>query len=232
MNTRIPAWRTLRVWTLAAVTLGPPPAQAAEPADLLLLNGRVYTLSWGSRISKGRPPRMRPSPPRASDRTPRRSRSRAGESCSWDRPREPRRTAGPRRVCSICGSATVLPGLVDSHTHIAELGEAASRVDLVDVKTEAEAVERVAERARSIPKGQWIVGRGLGRGGVGQPLSRPAPPEREGARPSRLPGEPPRLRGLGQPPRPGARRHHQRHDGARGRRDPQGCGRPARPGSS
>ena len=60
--------------------------------------------------------------------------------------------------------ATVLPGLVDSHTHVAELGEAASRVDLVGVTTEEEAVARVAARAAQVPKGEWIVGRGWDEG--------------------------------------------------------------------
>src|SRR5204863_9145544 len=60
--------------------------------------------------------------------------------------------------------ATVLPGLVDAHVHIAELGASLERVKLVGVTTEADAVERVESRARQVPKGQWIVGWGWDEG--------------------------------------------------------------------
>ncbi|NIS32695.1 MAG: amidohydrolase family protein, partial [Actinobacteria bacterium] len=67
------------------------------------------------------------------------------------------------RVVEVDG-ATVLPGLVDSHVHVAGLGEAAFRVDLTGGETEAEAVARVVEHAASVPAGQWIVGRGWDEG--------------------------------------------------------------------
>jgi predicted amidohydrolase YtcJ len=48
--------------------------------------------------------------------------------------------------------------------HLAELGASLERVDLVGVKTEAEAVARVVERASSVPPGEWIVGWGWDEG--------------------------------------------------------------------
>src|SRR5260370_24611514 len=63
------------------------------------------------------------------------------------------------RVLDVAG-ATVLPGLVDSHTHVAGLGERARQVDLTGVRTEGEAGALVAARARGVPKGEWILGRG------------------------------------------------------------------------
>jgi predicted amidohydrolase YtcJ len=73
------------------------------------------------------------------------------------------------RVLDVKG-ATVLPDLVDSHTHVAGLGEAASRVDLSGVETEDEAVERVAARAPPSPRasGSWAE---AGTRAPGQPLS-------------------------------------------------------------
>ncbi len=71
---------------------------------------------------------------------------------------------GPKtRVLDVAG-ATVLPGLVDSHTHVAGLGERARQVDLTGVRTEGEAVALVAARARGVPKGEWILGRGWDEG--------------------------------------------------------------------
>src|SRR5207249_1665388 len=48
--------------------------------------------------------------------------------------------------------------------HTVEVGAVLQRVNLVGVKTEAEAVEKVAARARSTPKGEWIVGWGWDEG--------------------------------------------------------------------
>lgn len=55
---------------------------------------------------------------------------------------------------------TVLPGLIDAHAHFVSLGIARLTVDLVGSASEREAAERVAERARRSPPGQWIRGRG------------------------------------------------------------------------
>ena len=67
------------------------------------------------------------------------------------------------RVIDVHG-ATIIPGLIDSHVHLANLGARLERVDLVGVTTEAEAVSRVAERAATVPKGEWIVGWGWDEG--------------------------------------------------------------------
>ena len=45
--------------------------------------------------------------------------------------------------------ATVLPGLIDSHVHLPELGAALERVNLVGVQTEADAVVRVPIHGRA-----------------------------------------------------------------------------------
>ncbi|NQV86957.1 MAG: amidohydrolase [Woeseiaceae bacterium] len=67
------------------------------------------------------------------------------------------------RVIDLAG-ATVIPGLVDSHTHIFGLGALLDQVNLVDVATEEEAVALIVERAKSVPQGEWIVGRGWDEG--------------------------------------------------------------------
>ncbi|MBT5072699.1 MAG: amidohydrolase [Kordiimonadaceae bacterium] len=62
--------------------------------------------------------------------------------------------------------AYILPGLVDSHTHIEELGATFENVDLFGVETEEEAAGRVVDyiKANNIPKGEWIVARGYDEG--------------------------------------------------------------------
>ena len=61
------------------------------------------------------------------------------------------------RVVDLRG-ATVLPGLGDSHLHMAWLGQTQAAVDLGGARSYADAVELVRERAAATPKGAWITG--------------------------------------------------------------------------
>jgi len=56
--------------------------------------------------------------------------------------------------------ATVLPGLIDAHGHVMELGFQALSADLTGTKSLAEALARVKDYARANPQARWIVGRG------------------------------------------------------------------------
>ena len=141
--------------------------------------------------------------------TRRRWPSAAAASCSWGRRARPRRYRGSEdaRGRPRGGHRAARPRrLAHPRGRARRDGEPGSTSS--DVKTEEEAVARVAARAAHGPQGPVDRGPGLGRRGLGQPLSDREAPEREGPRPSRLPGQPPRLRGLGQPPGLRARRHH------------------------
>jgi hypothetical protein len=139
-------------------------APGPDGASLILTNARVYTLDWHEPAADGTPAKGAPY-----------------DDSGW-RPdadavvvtggtinfvgssMDALKFQGPAtRVIDLAG-ATVIPGLVDSHTHVFELGTNLERVNLVDVKTEEEAVARVAERAKSLPKGEWILGAGWDEG--------------------------------------------------------------------
>jgi predicted amidohydrolase YtcJ len=60
--------------------------------------------------------------------------------------------------------ATVLPGIIDAHTHLFELGKSLLRLNLKDAASVEEVVARVRERARSAPPGEWILGWGWDEG--------------------------------------------------------------------
>ena len=56
--------------------------------------------------------------------------------------------------------ATVIPGLVDAHAHIASLGETLETVRLYDTTSWEQVIARTKERAATTPKDGWIVGDG------------------------------------------------------------------------
>jgi predicted amidohydrolase YtcJ len=60
--------------------------------------------------------------------------------------------------------ATVLPGIIDAHTHLMNLGESLVRLNLKDIPTEREIIERVKQRAASTAPGEWILGWGWDEG--------------------------------------------------------------------
>jgi len=147
------------LWMMAATGL----AQSA-PADLLLVNGRVYTLAWDEPSPDGTPAANAPRSPAGFRPDAAAVATRGDRIVFVGSDREAQAYRGPKTRVMDLGGATVLPGLVDSHTHIAGLGEKQSQVDLVGVSSEAEAVERVAAFAKGVPKGQWVLGRGWDEG--------------------------------------------------------------------
>jgi len=71
------------------------------------------------------------------------------------------RHLGPatRRI-DLPPGACLLPGLVDSHAHLLAIGRARRELDLVGTRSFEEVVARTVERARALPRGAWIRGRG------------------------------------------------------------------------
>jgi predicted amidohydrolase YtcJ len=74
-----------------------------------------------------------------------------------------RRFRKPARTIDLQG-ATVLPGIIDAHTHLINLGESLVRLNLKDLATEKEIVDRVRRRAASAAPGEWILGWGWDEG--------------------------------------------------------------------
>lgn len=55
---------------------------------------------------------------------------------------------------------TLLPGLIDAHGHVMELGFARNRVDLVGTRSIGEALQRIKAYAKAHPNAAWITGGG------------------------------------------------------------------------
>ena len=216
-------WARAMTALLLSIAACSPSSAPAPAADLILHNARAYTLAWTEPSTDGRP-----SPESPYDST-----------TGW----HPDASAiaildgriifvgtdsgaltlkGPATKLIDLAGQILLPGLVDAHTHVAELGQSLDRVNLTGVATEAEAVERIVARAAQTPKGEWILGYGWDEGAWANRY----PDKRLLS--ARVPDHPVILRSLhgfaawANQRAPHAGRHHARHSGAVGWRDPQG----------
>jgi len=59
---------------------------------------------------------------------------------------------------------TVLPGIIDSHNHLWEVGEKLSQIRLDECTSVEEMMELVRERTKITPPGEWILGMGWNEG--------------------------------------------------------------------
>jgi predicted amidohydrolase YtcJ len=111
------------------------------PADLIVVNGRVYTVD--------------DSRPMVSAFAVKNGRILFAGSDG-----EVRYLAGPRTRIVNAGGATVIPGMVDAHAHLAGLGNSLANANLAGSRTYAEAIARVVAHSHDAKPGEWIMGRG------------------------------------------------------------------------
>lgn len=157
--------KTLVVLALATgCAEDPGEAATAEDASLILTNARVYTLNWDEPGLDGT---VMPNAPHDESGWHPDAEAiviKGGEILFVGSSQDAMAFKGESsRVINLTG-AIVLPGLVDSHTHVFGLGALLDQVNLVSVATEEAAVALIVERAKSVPKGEWIVGRGWDEG--------------------------------------------------------------------
>ncbi|MFH1765846.1 MAG: amidohydrolase [Gemmatimonadota bacterium] len=146
---------------LSCTAADSPPAAA----DLLLTNGRVYTLDWAEPDTDGSPAPDAPYDSEGGWHPDAQAIAvRDGEIVFVGSSPEAEAFRGPDTEVLDLEGATVIPGLIESHVHLVQLGEFLSQVDLVDVDTEEEAVRLAAERAAQTPLGTWILGSGWDEG--------------------------------------------------------------------
>ena len=159
-----PLFLAIAASAIAACAPEPAEVDATAQADIILTNARVYTLDWDEPGPDGA---LAPDAPRAEKGwhpDAEAVATRDGDIVFVGSARDALQLQGEStRVVDLAG-ATVVPGLVDSHTHVFDLGAKLDAVDLTGVATEEEAVALVAERARSVPVGEWIVGAGWDEG--------------------------------------------------------------------
>jgi hypothetical protein len=120
--------------------IAPRPA-AGAPAELVVTNARIYTVDAGRPVAQALA-------------------ARGGRLLFVGDARGALALRGPATRVVDLGGRTVLPGMVDAHGHLLGLGLGLRDVDLVGTRSYDDVVARVAARARQVPRGTWILGRG------------------------------------------------------------------------
>lgn len=125
----------LAAFALLALAL----ASAAAESELVVVNARVWTgdpkRPWAEGIACG-----------------------AGKLIEVGGTSEIRKLAGKTTRVVDAGGGMVVPGFIDSHIHFTTGGFRLSSVQLRSVRSREQFAARIAEFARSIPKGTWITG--------------------------------------------------------------------------
>ncbi|MDJ0766022.1 MAG: amidohydrolase [Myxococcota bacterium] len=135
-----------------------------KPADLVLLNGKVYSLNWGEPDLEGNPAQDAPHDRSGWKPDAEAVAIRGGQiAFVGDREGAQRFVGTGTRTIDLQGHV-VLPGLIDSHAHVAAYGLTLRKVNLVGVETEAQAIAMIEERAKTVPQGQWILAWGFDEG--------------------------------------------------------------------
>jgi predicted amidohydrolase YtcJ len=117
-------------------------AHAATYADLALLHGRVITVDTRDQVAEALA-------------------IGGGRILQVGSDREVERLIGPAtHVIDLHGRA-VTPGLIDAHAHVLSTGLSdLYEIDLSDARRMSDIIERVAQKARALKPGEWILGGG------------------------------------------------------------------------
>jgi predicted amidohydrolase YtcJ len=138
---RAPSRATLALFASALIAAPRGDAQQPPPAELILTGGRIYTVDETRPVADAM--------------------AIAGGKVLFvgsQRGALAHRGASTR-VIDLDGR-TVIPGMIDAHVHLLNLGTALRNVNLVGTRSYNEVVARVVERARTLPAGTWVIGRG------------------------------------------------------------------------
>ena len=134
----------MRIHALAVVFPLLVPAAAfpqATPADLIVTNARIYTVDDARPVADAMAVR-------------------GGRVQFVGSERGALTLRGPQTRVIDAAGATVIPGFADAHVHLLGLGMALRTVNLVGARSYEEVIARIAAKARELPAGTWITGRG------------------------------------------------------------------------
>jgi predicted amidohydrolase YtcJ len=125
----------------ALVMLAPLSLSAQASADLIITNGRIYTVDNARPVASAMAVRN-------------------GRVVFVGSDAEARALASPTTQAIDLHGAIVFPGFTDAHAHLVGLGDELRRVNLAGSTSYEEVVDRVKAWAKDVKPGEWILGRG------------------------------------------------------------------------
>ena len=125
----------------ALVTIAPAVLGAQMPADLVLVNAKIYTVDNARPVASALAVR-------------------GGRILFVGSDAEARSLANASTQMLDLHGATVVPGIIDAHAHLLGLGNRLERVNVAGSTSYGEVIERVKSWSRDVKPGQWILGRG------------------------------------------------------------------------
>jgi hypothetical protein len=137
------AWTALPGLVVGLAACLPVAAARAQqpPADAVYENGRIYTVDANNSLAQA-------------------VAMRAGRFVAVGSNEAVAPFKGPdTRVVNLAGKS-VVPGLIDAHGHMTNLGFGLERLDFVGTTSYEEIIAKVVEKAGTTPAGEWILGRG------------------------------------------------------------------------
>ena len=133
---------SMRLAAFLSIALAlPASAQSARFADVIVTNARIYTVDDSRPVVSAMA-------------------IRDGRVAFTGSIREAMALKGANTKVVDAAGRTVIPGMVDAHAHLVGLGQSLRTVALYGAKSYDDVIARVVARAKGVPAGQWIIGRG------------------------------------------------------------------------
>jgi predicted amidohydrolase YtcJ len=133
-------------------------------ADTIFINANIYSLNWDEPALDGTPSTNAPFEMNKWRADAEAIAIAGGDILYVGSASEVVNYQGEQTVIIDLKGATVIPGLVDSHVHIAELGEILQRVNLIDIETPEAAILKLKNDVKTLKPGEWIIGQGWDEG--------------------------------------------------------------------
>jgi len=143
------------------------PLETSPPAiiaDTIFINANIYSLNWSEPAADGTPAANAPFKDNQWQADADALAVVKGKILHVGTQQEVKQYKGEWTNVINLDGATVLPGLVDSHVHIAELGEILEGVNLTDISTPEAAIQKLIKETTAVPTGEWIIGQGWDEG--------------------------------------------------------------------
>ena len=131
----------MRASVLAVSAVLAASALSAQPADLVLRNGKIVT--------------MNPAQPTAQAIA-----VRGGRIAALGTDQASQRWVGPNTKVIDLHGMTAIPGFIEGHGHFTSVGEFRMGLDLREARTWDDIVAQVARAVKQAQPGEWIIGRG------------------------------------------------------------------------